>query len=258
MAADLSTSAYLVDGVDIAVAGTAELLHDGAGLWSGLTETIGRSKSAGIDGSTIAGGTFDEYVHSTMYEITAPAPKAVWAAVVALRRRCKAGQTVTLTRVMPDPDGTDANVSHTTTARRQSDRPAWVGRNNRLQIDIDWLVTGGPWLGAEESIASVAGTQSIKGDLRTRLITATLSAGAADPVVTNSTNGYSFRYVGTVPPGDVEVDVLTRRATGLTGAVDLSANLRWSKSDPFQLDPGDNVITVSAGTCALDYFPAYQ
>lgn len=256
MVASLHDSAYLVDGVDLAASGV-RLTHDGAGLWTPASEDIAVSTAAGIDGGTVAGGLFVPYTHSMMYRVDASGFDAVWTALRALRRRCKPTQTVTLTRQMPDPEGSDANISLTATARRQTDRPEWLTAN-ALQVDIDWLIVGGPWLGAEESITSAAGTKSIKGDLRTRKITATLSAGAADPVITNTTNGYAFRYVGTVPSGGVEVDVLTRRATGITGSVDLSANLRWSKSDPFQLDPGDNVITVSAGTCALDYFPAYQ
>jgi hypothetical protein len=253
MAADLKASTYLVDGDDLQVSGV-ELLHDGAGLWAGLAEDIGVSTAAGRDGGIVAGGVCPPFTLSTLFEIRDTDAQAVWAAVVALRRRCKMRRTVTLTRRMPDPDGSDANIDVTTTARRQTDRPEWIERNNRLQLDIDWLITGGPWLGASVAIPAV-GTVTVKGDLPTRHITATLSAGAANPVVTNASNGYTFRFVGTVPTGGVVVDVLARKATGTAG--DLSSALKWSKDDPFQLDPGPQTLTVSDGTASFTYSPAY-
>jgi hypothetical protein len=255
MSASLQASTYLVDGTDLQVSGV-ELLHDGSGLWSGIAENIGVATSAGANGGRITGGVLPPFTHSTMFEVTAANAQAVWAAVVALRRRCKPGRTVTLTRRMPDPDGTDANTDATTTGRMQGDpRVAWIEKNNRAQVDIDWLITGGPWYGASESIAAV-GAVTVKGDSPTRKITATLSGGAANPVVSN-TNGYSFRYVGTVPTGGVLVDVLARTATGITGSVPLTANLRWAKDDPFQLDPGAQTLAVSAGTASFTYYPAY-
>lgn len=254
MVASLSASAYLVDGTDLATS-TVTLAHDGAGLWSGLSENIGLGTSAGLDGGTIGGGTFPAYTHSTMYVVTGATYDAVWAAVVALRRRCKVGRTVTLTRQMPDPDGTDANVNHTTTARWQTDRIAWLG-STTAQVDIDWLVTGGPWRGTSVAIAAV-GAVTVKGDLPTNAITATLSAGAVNPVITNTTNGYTFRYVGTIPSGGVLVDVRNRTATAITGSVDHSSALNWSKDDPFQLDPGSQTLTTSAGTASFTYLPAY-
>ena len=49
--------------------------------------------------------------------------------------------------------------------------------------------------------------------------------------------------------------VLARKATGTAG--DLSSALKWSKDDPFQLDPGSQTLTVSAGTASFTYLPAY-
>jgi hypothetical protein len=233
------------------------LTHDGAGLWSGVTEDVDVATFNGLDGGTIAGGLFRPFSHSTMYVVRAADADAVWAAIRSLRRRCKPGQTVTLTRQMPDPDGTAANTDHTATARRVADRVSWLG-NSAAGVDIDWLITGGPWLGSSVTIASAAGTQTIIGDLPARKITATLSAGAVNPVITNTTNGYTFRYVGTVPTGGVTVDVLTRKATRVSDSGDVSSALKWSKRDPFKLVPGSNAITVSAGTLALTYYPAYQ
>jgi hypothetical protein len=255
--ASLKASAYLVDGVALAATGVA-LTHDGGGLWSGQEEAVDVATSAGLDGGTIAGGLFQPYTHSTMYLVRGSSFDDTWAKIRALRRRCKPGQTVTLTRQMPDPEGSDANIDLTTTGRRVTDRPDWLGA--QAQIDIDWLITGGPWLGSSVTIASAAGTQTILGDLPARKITATLSAGAVNPVITNTStgNGYTFRYVGTVPTGGVTVDVLTRKATRVSDSGDVSLALKWSKRDPFKLNAGANTITVSSGTCALTYYPAYQ
>jgi len=255
MPADLKASTYLVDGVDLETTDVA-LTHDGNGLWVGVAEDIGVAQYAGIDGGIVGGGVVPPFTHSTMFIIRGTGFADVWSKIVALRRRCKPRRTVTLTRRMPDPDGTDANTDATTTARQQgAPRVDWAG-GSAATVDIDWLITGGPWLGASVAIAAV-GTVTIKGDLPTRAITATLSAGAVNPVITNTSNLYTFRYVGTVPTGGVLVDVRTRKATAITGSVDVSSALKWSKDAPFQLDPGSQTLTVSAGTASFTYLPAY-
>ena len=114
----------------------AAVTHDGAGLWSGFSEDIGVATAAGADGGAVGGGVVPPFTHSTMYLIRASGHDAVWAQVVALRRRCKPRQTITLTRQMPDPDGTDANTDAVTTARRITDRPVWLAAD-ALILDID-------------------------------------------------------------------------------------------------------------------------
>lgn len=255
MPADLSASAYLVDSVDLAATGV-DLTHDGAGLWTGLAEDIAVNLFPGADGGSIGGGLFKPYTHSTMYTVRAHGFDAVWAAIRALRRRCKPGVTVTLTRRMPDPDGTDANTNQTTTARRQTDRISWLG-DSAAVVDIDWLVTDGPWYGPAVAIASVAGVQSVAGDIPTHRMTVTLAAGAAR-TVTNTTNGHWFTFGTTVPTGGVLIDVEARTATAITGGADLSAYLSWGKAYPMRLNSGSNTLTVSAGSAAISYQPAYQ
>lgn len=252
MPADLSAGAYLVDGADLANA-DAKLTHDGSGLWAGLSEEIGLASSAGKHGAQITGGSVRPFTHSVMYKITGTTYEATLAAIEAFRRRCKPGQTVTLTRTMPDPDGTDANVSHTATARRVTDRPNWIAKTVAA-LDTDFELVDGPWFGASVAIPAV-GTHTIKGGYPTTAITATLSAGAVNPVVTNTTNGYSFRYVGTVPVGGVVVDVRAR--TAYAGVTNVSSALRWGKADLLQLDPGAQTLTVSSGTASFTYLPAY-
>lgn len=253
MTADIGASAYLVDGVDLVASGI-ELTHDGAGLWSGLTEDVGIDTFPGSDGGAVVGGAFHPFMHSTMYTVRRASDEAVWAAVVALRRRCKPGRTVTLTRRMPDPEGSAANTDQTTTARRVTDRPIWLAKTGAT-LDIDWWVTD-PWHGASTNIASGAGTHTILGDTRTRRMTLTLAAGAAR-TISNTTNGYYVQFLTTVPSGGVLIDVEARTATAITGGADLSAYLQWGKTHPFQLEAGSNVLATDAASFSVDYQPAY-
>ena len=257
MVASLKASTYLVDGVDLEAAGV-ELTHDGAGLWSGLSEDIGLSTFPGTDGGLIGGGMFRPYTHSTMYLVRGTGFDNVWTKIVALRRRCKPGQTVTLTRQMPDPEGTAANTNHTTTARRQTDRVSWLS-DIAAAIDIDWLIADSPWYASAVAIGSAAGSQSIAGDVPTHRMTLTLAAGAAR-TITNTTTGHAFTYSATVPASGVLVDVEARTAVDLSTspAADVSQYLSWTKFYPMRFQPGTNVLTVSAGSASVSYQPAYQ
>jgi hypothetical protein len=254
MPADLHASTYLVDSVDLAATGVA-LTHDGAGLWAGLTEDIAVSTTPGINGGLIVGGRVLPFTHSTMYLVQASTQDAVWASIRSLRRRCKPGRSVTLTRRMPDPEGGGSNMDQAATARRQTDRVSWLAPSAAV-VDIDWLLTDGPWFGSGVTIASIAGTQSILGDTVTRRMTLTLAAGAAR-TVQNTTNGYWFTFGTTVPTGGVLVDVRARTAVAITGGTDMSGYLSWGKVQPLQLDPGSNTITVTAGSASVTYQPAY-
>lgn len=255
MTADLHASTYLVDGVDLAATGVWPA-HDGAGLWAGVAEELSVIIAPGFDGGQIGGGVFRPFTLSTMYVVRGVGFDAVWARIRELRRRCKPGRTVTLTRQMPDPEGTDTNVNHTTTARRQTDRIQWLGADAAV-VDIDWLIADTPWHGAAVSIGSAAGTHDVDGDLPTQRMTITLPAGAAR-TVTNVTNGHWFTFTTGTPAGGTLVEVEARTAKNITGGADVSQYLEWGKTHPFRLDPGSNVITVSAATASISYQPAYQ
>lgn len=252
MPADLHASAYLVDGVALA-ASTVALTHDGAGLFAGYGEEVGVLTSPGADGGIIAGGSFRPYTLATMYLVQGSGFDDVWEKIVALRRRCKVGRSVTLTRTIPDPDGTDANVSHTTTARRQADRVEWLTGSVAL-VDIDWLITD-LWHGAPVTVAA-SGTPTILGDTRTRRMVVTLPAGPAR-YVSNNTNGHWLLFYAVVPSGGVEIDVEALTATAVTGSVDMSQHLSWAKTYPLQLEAGPNDLAVTDGTASIDYQPAY-
>jgi hypothetical protein len=258
MAADLRASAYLADGVDLAADGV-ELTHEGSGLWAPVGESLFVNTYPGVDGGDIDGGVFSPFTLPTMYRVSGTDATDVWAKVVAFLRRCKPGRTVTLARQMPDPDGTDANVGHTATARRQGPpRVQWLDRNVKALVDVDWAIADGIWYGAAVAIADAAGAHTIDGDASTHRMTLTLAAGAAR-TITNTTagNGHSFDFITAVPTGGVLVDVEACTATAITGGADMSKFLRWSKKYPMQLDSGSNILTVSAGSASIDYQPAY-
>lgn len=173
----------------------------------------------------------------------------------ALRLLCRPDRPSTLVRRMEFSSGQE---SHTAAAKLLDIVPARPSPTV-MECLVEFTLLDGCWFGPTESIGSfaVSGVPTVKGDVRTLRILATLSAGAVNPVITNVTNDYTFRYVGTVPVGGVIVDTLNRRATKVSDSSDLSANLRWSKAHPFRLEAGANTITISSGSLAMTYSPAY-
>lgn len=257
MAADLSASTYFVDGVDLQIDGVVELTHDGAGLWSGLTEEIGVDTTPGVNGGQITDGVFRPYVHYMLFNIHGDGFDEVWAAIRALRRRCKPGRTVTLVRQVPDPEGTDTNVDHTTTARRvNAPRVSWEGPDAAV-VDIDWLIADTPWHGDAVAIADAAGTHDIDGDLATHRMEITLPEGPAR-TITNTTNGHWLTFSTGTPVGGTLIDVEAQTATNIISGADVSQYLSWGKTHPMRLNPGSNTLTVSAGTASISYQPAYE
>lgn len=244
----MSERALLLSGTDLASVCIIEDLSD---LWSSADLRGDLPVYAGVPGATamrrprasrIASGTV------TTPETTTLA--ATEDAVAAIKALLKINQAQTATRRKVTGAG-NLDATQTVIVRGADER--WVGNTScTLILSVETL--DGPWYGASQSIAAV-GTVTIKGDSPTRAITATLSAGAVNPVVTNTSNGYTFRYVGTVPTGGVVVDVRAR--TAMAGATNVSNSLRWGKDDPFQLDPGSQTLAISTGTASFTYLPAY-
>jgi hypothetical protein len=246
----VSTGALLFSGTDLA---TVCIVEDLADFWSSADVRGDLPTYAGVPGATpmrrpVASKMCSGQV--TVYGGTLAATEDGVAAVKALLR---IGRSQTVTRRKVTGAG---NLDTTQTAITRSAVERWQYDDKACTLLLGVETLDGPWYGASTAIAAV-GTVTIAGDSPTRAITATLSAGAVNPVVTNTDNGYTFRYVGTIPAGGVLVDVRARTATGITGSVNLTANLRWSKDDPFQLDPGAQTLTVSDGTASFTYLPAY-
>lgn len=239
----------LFGGTDLASACTIQDLSE---FWSSADVRGDLPVYAGVPGASATRRPVAAQLRTAQVAVRGASGAGTEAAVAAVKALVKPGiaQTVTRRKLTTAGllDATQTAITHGVAER-------WVTAYLcQLLIPVETL--DGPWLGASQAIGA-AGTVTIVGDSPTRAITATLSAGAASPVVANSTNGYSFRYVGTVPTGGVTVDMRTRRATKVSDSSDVSSALKWSKDDPFQLDPGSQTITVSAGSVSFTYLPAY-
>lgn len=245
----MSTGTLLLSGTDLASVCIVEDLSD---FWSTSDLRGDLPVSAGVPGAAPLRRPVASKIRSgTVTTFEAASLAAVEDAVASIKALLRINRSQVATRRKVTGTG---NLDTTQTVIVRGAEERWVG-NVSCTLILSVETCDGPWYAASESIAAV-GTVTVKGDSPTRKITATLSAGAVDPVVSNS-NGYSFRYVGTVPAGGVLVDVAARTATGITGSVPLSANLRWAKDDPFQLDPGSQILTVSTGSVSFTYLPAY-
>jgi hypothetical protein len=244
----VSTGTLLLSGTDLA---TVCLVEDLSDLWSSGDLRGDLPVYAGVPGATAARRPVASRVAPGQATVFGDTLAATEDGVAAVKALLKIGQAQTATRRKITGAG---NLDATQTVIMHGPAERWLSPTACTLI-LSVELCDGPWYGASESIAAV-GAVTVEGDSPTRKITATLSAGAVDPVITN-TNGYTFRYVGTVPTGGVLVDVRTRKATAITGGADLSSALKWSKDDPFQLDPGSQTLTTSAGTASFTYLPAY-
>lgn len=246
----MSGRTLLLSGTDIATVCIVEDLSD---FWSSSDLRGDLAISAGTPGAAPSRRPMASKIRTgqvTTPETTTLAQTEDAVATIKALLQINRAQTATRRKVTGA-----GNLDTTQTVIVRGAEERWLGGAScTLILSVETL--DGPWYGAQQSISAV-GTVTIKGDLPTRAITATLSAGAANPVITNTTNGYTFRYVGTVPAGGVLVDIRARTATAITGGADLSSSLKWGKDDPFQLDPGSQTLTTSAGTASFTYLPAY-
>lgn len=238
----------LFSGTDLASVCAVEDLSD---FWTAADWRGELPAYSGVSGATYTRRPVSSKIRTGQVKVSASTLAAAEDAVAAVKAVLKVGQSQTVTRRKVTGSG---NLDTTQTAVAHAPEERWSGPTCRLILSVETL--DGPWYGSSQSIGA-AGTVTVVGEASTRAITATLAAGAANPVVTNTTNGYTFRYVGTVPTGGVTVDVRARKATKVSDSSDVSSALKWSKDAPFQLDPGSQTITVSAGTVSFTYLPAY-
>jgi hypothetical protein len=247
----------LVDGVDMATLGCLAAPYEAP--YTSAPERGDLSTYSGVDGVR----DFDLPLDVGLYAVNVSLSQQCQAdgswkglndAFRALRLACKPGRRVTLTRRM---EFTTGQEEHTASARLLDLVPTRPDPEV-MECLVEFRLLDGCFFGASEVVAAFSSSSpSVKGHYRTLRITATLSSGAASPTVENTLNDYSFSYVGSVPTGGVSIDVLNRRATKVSDSSDVSGNLRWAKSHPFRLEPGANPITVSSGTVAFSYQPAY-
>lgn len=243
----MSGGTLLFSGTDVASLCIIEDLSD---FWSSSDVRGDLPEYAGTPGSTAQRRPVASKVRTGTVSVVGDTLAATEEGVAALKAVLKINRSQTATRRKVTGSG---NLDTTQTVITRGAEERWQG-NGLCTLILSVETIDGPWYGSSVAIAA-AGTATVQGDSPTHRITATLSAGAASPVVTNATNGYTFRYVGTVPSGGVVVDVVNR--TAMNGSTNVSSALKWSKDDPFQLDPGSQTLTVSAGTVSFTYYPAY-
>jgi hypothetical protein len=165
-----------------------------------------------------------------------------------LKRLCKPGRTVTLTKELSYTTG---NESYTQTAKLRSLSPQQQSPAD-YKVLVEFTLLDGLWFGSAVTIG--AGTSTVTGDVRTRRMTVTISGGSSPKTVTNSTNGWALTYTGSTATA-VVIDVENMTAT--QGASDVSGNLSWTRDFPMQLEAGSNTLAISSGTLSIAYQPAF-
>lgn len=206
----------------------------------------------GIDGAGYVNQPYAIGVLPVQITLRAPAcsgmsGESLMTAVDELREACRPDRLVTLTRQ-------GAAFTHTTFAKFLNITP---GRPLKTIMSclVEWTLLD-LWHSTPVT-GLAAGTHSIQGSTRTTRIWVTLSAGAVNPQVTNTTNGFWFKYNGTVPTGGVRVDIEAKTARRLSNNADVSSALQWGKTHLMRLESESQVLTTTSGTISLDYAPAY-
>lgn len=166
-----------------------------------------------------------------------------------LRRLVKPGRQVTLTRRQSFTTGTE---DHTAAARYLDGLNPTLLTPADGKMVLNFTILDGLWYGASQSIGT--GAVTVLGDVRTHRMTVTLTGSGSTTVLSNSANGMTFTYTGSKSTA-VVIDVEAMTAT--QGVTDVSANLSWNGIFPFRLEPGAQTLSVSTGSAAISYRPAY-
>lgn len=251
----------------VAISGEATLLLDGTDIedltecvegpvvwpYQGFTQRGDFPTYPGVDGGAYVSQPYDKGLLPVQVTLRSPAcsggaGQALRVELDALRTACKPDRAITLRRLWPDATYQDA------AGKFLNITPARPVRNV-MSCLVEFTLLG-LWYGPSTNIATGAGTHTIAGSTRTHRMTVTLNAGTARTVA-NSTNGYSFQFLTTVPAGGILVNVEARTATAISGGADYSQYLHWAKNFPMRLDPGPNTLATDAGTFSVDYQPAY-
>lgn len=242
------TDTILVDGVDVASAARIvkvwEGVHVGAEQRGELLTYPGRDGQVDVDqpfdatvlslGLIVRGGSGEVTGFNDQYR--------------TLRRLCKPGKTVTLTKQLSYSTG---NEEYTATGKLLRITPGQLTPADYRAV-VEFLNLDGLWYGAPTAIGT--GAVTVAGDVRTQRMTITLTGAGSSKTLTNTTNGWSLTYAGTTA-SSVVIDVEAMTAT--QGGVDKSSLLSWTKGMPMRLEPGANTLTISAGAAAISYRPAF-
>lgn len=257
----MTVDTVLVDGVDLKSAARIlkvwQGVHDAAPLRGDFPSVYGR------DGVFDAQRPFGATPFSLGLKVRGGAPDVTGFndRYRALKAIVKPDRLVTLTRRLSFATG---NEDHTAPARYVSGLQPTQETPADYSLVIQWLLITGFWEGPATALAAtprgVITTVPVKGDVRTRNMTVTLSGSTGGAIAfRNDTNGAYFTYNGETASADVAINVLEQRAT--QGSTDVSEHLAWQGDTLFELNAGNNSVELYGGsagsTIGVSYRPAW-
>jgi phage-related protein len=242
----MARDTLLIDGTDIST--TARILA-GDSDWLASPDLKGSlALFPAADGEVNSDQPFAPFSFPVRLQIIAATPTALNDEYRTLKRLCKVGQTITLTKRVQFGTGQE---DYTATAKLIQITPSpETGRS--MRVALQFSILDGLWYGPIPA-AIGTGVVAVDGDVRTQRLSIALSGGT-NPTLTNSTNGWSMTYTGSTAT-TVTVSVLAMTAS--QAGVDVSHNLSWNKTYPFRLNAGANTLAISSGSAAITYRPAF-
>lgn len=240
----------LIDGTDIAT--TARIVKQWEGVHDTATLRGNLVTYPGADGETDTDQPFGPTILGLGLVLLGSTITTFNDQYQTLRRLCRPGGTVTLTKQL---DLTAGTQSYTATCKLRRCTPSQLSPS-AYAVALEFSVLDGVWHGSQvtQAISNGSNTPSISGELRTKRMTITLTGGTT-PTLTNSTTGHSLHFNGTMS-APVIIDV--ENGTATRSSADVSEALTWTKLSPFALLPGTNTIVLAGGgSASIAYYPAY-
>jgi hypothetical protein len=242
----------LVDGTDILTATRFETDHEGYYAFPNQRGEL--LTYPGIDGETNVDQPFGPTVFPMHLVLLGADQIAANDEMRTLRRLCKPGRTVTLTKRMAYSTG---NESLTATGKLKTMLSSEAGDGTAFLVAVEFSILSGVWYGTPVTTSTLTtGSNSVtgSGDTRTQRMTITLTGGT-DPHLLNAVGGHSVAFSGSMG-SPVVIDV--EAGTAMQGATDVSQYLTWSKVAFFRINAGVQTITLTGGgTASISYSPAY-
>ena len=158
----------------------------------------------------------------------------------------KQGSLVRLERTFPDTDTTYLDIWQVADVKPTQNRLmyAWPMRAPRPF-----------WIGTADT-ANTGSTLTVAGDASIDDMVIDFASGT-DPRITHDDTGDWIEIAGAMPGAGVRVDVGLGTCVQITGGADYSNNLRVNTPWWFELDPGANAVTASAGISS-DWFTKWR
>lgn len=241
----------LIDGTDVETATRFAVDHDG---FHGTPPMRGELPTfPGVDGETNVDQPFGPTVFPLQLMLLGEDVTTANDEMRTLRRLCKPGGTVTLTKQMAFTSGDE---SHIATGKLRNILVSQPSPESFLAV-VEFSILEGVWYGTSTSTTSLSSglnTPNIGGDVRTKNMTITLTGGTT-PQLVNNTTGFALSFNGAMG-SPVVIDVLN--ATATQGATDVSDLLTHTQGLPFALAPGTNQIALFGfGSGSITYTRAY-